>query len=78
MGMNWLARFLVIAGVVLILAGGAAYLLGRLNLPLGRLPGDIRIVRENFACFIPITTMILVSIVLSVLLNVILRFMNRK
>jgi|APFre7841882724_1041349.scaffolds.fasta_scaffold758932_1 uncharacterized membrane protein len=78
MGMNTLARFLVIAGMVLILAGGVAYLLGRLNLPLGNLPGDIRIVRENFACLIPITTMILVSIVLSVLLNVILRLMNRK
>ena len=76
--MNSLARFLVIGGVVLILAGGVTYLLGRLNLPLGHLPGDIRIVRENFACIIPITTMILVSIVLSVLLNIVLRLMNRK
>jgi D-aminopeptidase len=76
--MNSLARYLVIAGVVLLLAGGVAYLLGKLNLPVGHLPGDIRIVRENFACFFPLTTMILVSIVLSVLLNILIRLLNRK
>jgi uncharacterized membrane protein len=76
--MNSLARFLIIAGVILILAGVAAYLLGRLNIPLGHLPGDIRIVRDNFTCFFPVATMILVSIVLSVLLNVIIRLINRK
>ena len=51
MGMNTLARFLVIAGMVLILAGGVAYLLGRLNLPLGSLPGDIRIVARELHLF---------------------------
>ena len=76
--MNSLARILVIMGVALILAGGLVYLLGRLNLPLGRLPGDIRIQRDNFSCIFPVTTMILLSIGLSVLLNLILRFSNRK
>jgi uncharacterized membrane protein len=76
--MNSLARLLVILGVVLILAGGLVYLLGRLNLPFGRLPGDIRLQRENFSCFFPVTTMVLLSIGLSVLLNIILRLLNRK
>ena len=76
--MNSLARLLVILGVVLILAGGLVYLLGRLNLPFGRLPGDIRLQRENISCFFPVTTMILLSIGLSVLLNFILRLLNRK
>jgi hypothetical protein len=76
--MNVLARSLVILGLILILAGGAVYLLGRLNLPLGRLPGDIRIQRDNFTCIFPVTTMILLSIGLSVLLNILLRLMNRK
>jgi len=76
--MSSLARILVILGVVLILAGGVVYLLGRLNLPLGRLPGDIRIQRENFTCIFPLTTMILLSIGLSVLINIVLRLLNRK
>jgi uncharacterized membrane protein len=76
--MNSLARLLVILGVVLILACGLVYLLGRLNLPFGRLPGDIRLQRENFSCFFPVTTMVLLSIGLSVLLNIILRLLNRK
>jgi len=76
--MNSLARLLVILGVVLILACGLVYLLGRLNLPFGRLPGDIRLQREDFSCFFPVTTMILLSIGLSVLLNIILRLLNRK
>jgi len=76
--MNSLARLLVILGVVLILVGGLVYLLGRLNLPFGRLPGDIRLQRENFSCFFPVTTMVLLSIGLSVLLNIILRLLNRK
>ena len=76
--MSSLARILVILGVVLILAGGVVYLLGRLNLPLGRLPGDIRIQRENFTCIFPLTPMILLSIGLSVLINIVLRLLNRK
>lgn len=76
--MNSLARLLVILGVVLILTGGLVYLLGRLNLPFGRLPGDIRLQREKISCFFPVTTMVLLSIGLSVLLNIILRLLNRK
>ena len=76
--MNNLARLLVILGVALILAGGVVYVVGRLNLPIGRLPGDIRIQRENFTCLFPVGTMILLSIGLSVLLNIVLRLLNRK
>jgi len=40
----------------------------------GRLPGDIRIERENVHVFFPITSMILISIVLSLILNLVRRF----
>jgi hypothetical protein len=72
-----LARFLLISGVVLIIAGGVAYLLGRLNLPIGRLPGDIRIQTENMTCFIPLVSMIVISVVLTIILNVVIRMMNK-
>lgn len=58
-------RLLVIAGVLIILAGLAWPWLSKL--PLGRLPGDIIIDRPGFRLFLPITTMIVVSAVLSLL-----------
>ena len=61
-----MARWLIILGVVLVVAGLLWPWLGRLG--LGRLPGDIVIERENFRLYVPITTSILVSIVLSVIL----------
>jgi len=72
-----IARNLVIIGVVFILAGGVVYLVVRTGLPLGRLPGDIRIERENFSCFFPIVTSIVLSIVLTLVLNVIARLLNK-
>ena len=61
-----MARWLIILGVVLVVAGLLWPWLGRLG--LGRLPGDIVIERENFRLYLPITTSILVSIVLSLIL----------
>lgn len=61
-----MARWLIILGVALIVAGLLWPWLGRLG--LGRLPGDIVIERENFRLYLPITTSILISIVLSLIL----------
>jgi hypothetical protein len=72
-----LARILLISGVVLILLGGLVYLAGRVGLPLGRLPGDIRIQGENVTCLIPLATSILLSIVLTLVLNIVARLLNR-
>ena len=61
-----MARWLIILGVVLVLAGVLWPWLTKLG--LGRLPGDIAIERENFRVHIPITTSILVSLALSLIL----------
>ena len=61
--MNGIARFLIVLGAVLILLGLLMPWLGKLG--LGRLPGDIVIERENFSFYFPITTSILVSLLLS-------------
>jgi hypothetical protein len=59
-------RLLLIAG--LVVAGiGLLAVLG-IRIPLGQLPGDIRIEGKNGVVFIPLTTMILVSVVLTVIL----------
>lgn len=77
MNLDSIARLLVILGIILILAGGAVWLAARLNLPLGRLPGDILVQRGNFTCAFPVVTMILLSILLTVILNVIVRLLNK-
>jgi hypothetical protein len=66
-----MARWLVIFGVVLIVAGLVWPWVSKLG--LGRLPGDIMVERENFRLYFPITTSILISVVLSL----ILWFLNR-
>jgi hypothetical protein len=60
------ARWLIIAGVVLIVLGLAWPLLSKLG--LGRLPGDIRIERDGFTFYFPITTGLIVSVLLSLIL----------
>jgi hypothetical protein len=58
-----IGRLLIVAGVVLVLAGLLWPYLGKLG--LGRLPGDIVIEREGFRLYIPITTSIIISAVLT-------------
>lgn len=71
------ARIFLILGVIFLVVAGLLYLAARLNLPLGRLPGDIRIQTGNVTCVFPLVTSILLSIILTVVLNLIIRFLNR-
>jgi hypothetical protein len=69
------AKFLVLAGVVLIVAGGLVFVGGRFGFfGLGRLPGDIRIEGDNVRVYIPVATSILLSVILTALLYIISRF----
>ncbi|HVL74509.1 MAG TPA: DUF2905 domain-containing protein [Noviherbaspirillum sp.] len=58
-------RVLIAAGVLLLIIGVAWPWVSRL--PLGRLPGDIHIVREGFSFYFPIVTCIVISIVVTLL-----------
>ena len=69
-------KWLVLMGLVLVVLGGLLWLAGRIPF-VGRLPGDIRIERENFSCFIPLATSLLLSLLLTLLLNL-LRLLGRK
>lgn len=73
--MKPLGLLLIAAGVLLTLVGTAVYF-GWLNW-FGRLPGDVRIEGERTQVHFPIVTMIVVSIVLTVLLNVLARFFGK-
>lgn len=69
-GMNSIGKILVVFGGVLIVVGALFMLGGKLPW-LGRLPGDICIQRRGVTFFVPITTSLLVSAVLSVILYLI-------
>jgi len=60
-------RLLIVLGILLVAAGLGWPWLSRL--PLGRLPGDILIVRPGFRFYFPLTTLILISLVVSLLLR---------
>ena len=74
--MTQLGRLVIAAGGFLILIGVVILLAGKMNLPLGRLPGDISYRGKNTAVFFPITTCIVLSIVLSFVLWLVNRFMR--
>ncbi len=62
-----MGKILIFAGIVLILAGLLVHFLSRMPWP-GKLPGDIVIDKGNFKVFIPITTSILISLLISLVL----------
>lgn len=66
-----MARWFVIAGIILIVIGVLLYLAPWLFNWFGKLPGDIRIEKESSNFYFPITSMILLSVFLTLLINVI-------
>jgi hypothetical protein len=65
--MTDLGKLLLVLGGVIIVAGAVLLLAGRFNLPLGRLPGDIIYRGKNTAFYFPLTTCIVISVVLSLI-----------
>lgn len=70
-----LGRLLLYAGLGLAVLGGLVLLLGQV-VDLGHLPGDITYEGETTRVYIPITTMLLLSLVLTVLVNLVLRWLR--
>jgi hypothetical protein len=68
-----IGKLLLTAGVVLVLLGLALSLAPGLLGWFGHLPGDIRIERENGSFYFPVTSMLIISIVLSILFNLFFR-----
>jgi hypothetical protein len=67
-------RALIFLGVIIAIVGAVLYFSGRTHLPIGRLPGDITFRKGNFTFYAPLAT----SILLSIILSVIVYFLNRR
>jgi hypothetical protein len=72
--MTDLGKLLIGLGLLLVVAGVVVTLLGRANLPLGRLPGDIVYRGKNTTFYFPLATSVVVSVVLSIILYVVGRW----
>ncbi|MGA1987889.1 MAG: DUF2905 domain-containing protein [Candidatus Sulfotelmatobacter sp.] len=66
--MTELGKLLIGVGLVLVVAGALVLLLGRTNLPLGRLPGDFLYRGKNTTFYFPLATSVVVSVVISIVL----------
>jgi hypothetical protein len=69
--MAQLGRILLVFGVVLLVVGAAFILAEKLG--LGRLPGDIVVEKKSFRLYVPIATSIVVSLILTAILNIAFR-----
>ena len=72
-----IGRWLFFLGVGLALLGGLIWVSSRAGLPLGRLPGDIRIERGNVTCFLPIASSIIVSLLLTLFASLLVRWLGK-
>jgi hypothetical protein len=72
---NQAGKYIMLIGGIIFLAGIIWYFFGNKLHWIGRLPGDIRIEKENFRFYFPITTMIIASLVITVLVRIIRRFL---
>ncbi len=71
-----IGKILILTGGIILVTGILVFFFGnKLNF-LGKLPGDIRIEKEHIRIYIPITTMILLSIIVSLILYYVKKFFH--
>ena len=79
MNLEGIGRALLLIGVGIAVLGGLFLIFSRIPVlnQLFNLPGDIRVEGSNFSCFVPIVSMIILSIILTVVANIVIRLLNR-
>jgi len=77
-GFEAMGKMLVFMGLLVVVMGLLLIFIPKLKVPfLGKLPGDIIIQRERFSFYFPIVTCIVISILLTIVLNVVIRLLGR-
>ena len=74
MDQNW-GKYIISFGLIALVIGLIVYFFGNKLSWIGHLPGDIRIERENFKFYFPLTTMVLASLLLTLVINIVKRFL---
>ncbi|MGK2860325.1 MAG: DUF2905 domain-containing protein [Chitinophagaceae bacterium] len=69
-------KWIMVIGLLILITGGLIYFFhDKLNW-IGRLPGDIRVEKENFRFYFPLMTMIIISVLVTVVIHIIKRFFH--
>ncbi len=68
-----IGKYVIVTGIIIVVIGVVIYFFSNKLNWIGRLPGDIRIEKENFRFYFPITTMIIASILVSIIIQIIKR-----
>jgi len=77
MNFGTVGKILIFIGVGIVIFGGLILLFSKVPF-INKLPGDIRIQKDNFTFYFPITSCIIISIIITIILNVILWFLIKK
>ena len=67
-------KYILVVGLIIVFIGIIIYFFHDYFKWIGKLPGDFRIEKENFRFYFPLTTMIILSLVLTILINIFKRF----
>lgn len=68
-------KYIILAGALVVILGVAIYFFHDYFKWIGRLPGDIRIEKENYRFYFPLVSMILISVIATIIINIIKRFL---
>ena len=66
-------KYIIVAGICLVMAGLLIFFFHDYFKWIGKLPGDIRIENQNFRFYFPLATMIVISIIITIIVNIINR-----
>lgn len=76
--MEQFGKALIFVGVLLTIFGFLTVLLSKFPLPFGNLPGDIKIEKGNFTFYLPLASSLIISLILTGLLNLIVVLLNKR
>lgn len=72
-----MAKALIYLGLMVTFIGILSYLFSKIEMPFGKIPGDIKIQKERYSIYFPIISSILLSLFLTVILNLIFWFLRK-
>lgn len=74
MDVSGIAKLIIFAGLAIAGAGVLLLLLGKIGLPFGELPGDVKVEGKRLSVWFPVVTCIVLSVIVTIVLNIVLRF----